>query len=110
VQPIFQAKLVNGVWGDPVVLIDLKYTRRAILFDIGDVTSLSTRILLRVSDVFVSHTHMDHFAGFDHLLRVCLGRMERGIRLKPASRLNLSRSQISNRSDYDPLALTAACV
>jgi ribonuclease Z len=73
-RPIFQATLVNGVWGDPGVCIDLKFRRRAILFDIGDVTALPTRVLLRVSDVFVSHTHMDHFAGFDHLLRVCLGR------------------------------------
>jgi hypothetical protein len=76
----FTATLVNGVWGDPGVYLDLKFQRRAILFDIGDVQSLSTRILLRVSDVFVSHTHMDHFAGFDHLLRVCLGR-DTGVRL-----------------------------
>lgn len=79
-RPIFHAKLVNGVWGDPGVCIDLKFERRAILFDIGDVTSLATRVLLRVSDVFVSHTHMDHFAGFDHLLRVCLGR-DTGVRM-----------------------------
>lgn len=79
-RPIFQARLVNGVWGDPGVCIDLKFQRRALLFDIGDVQSLSTRVLLRVSDVFVSHTHMDHFAGFDHLLRVCLGR-DTGVRL-----------------------------
>lgn len=79
-RPIFHAKLVNGVWGDPGVCIDLKFERRAILFDIGDVTALSTRVLLRVSDVFVSHTHMDHFAGFDHLLRVCLGR-DTGVRM-----------------------------
>jgi ribonuclease Z len=79
-RPIFTAKLVNGVWGDPGVCIDLKFSRRALLFDIGDITSLPTRVLLRISDVFVSHTHMDHFAGFDHLLRVCLGR-DTGVRL-----------------------------
>src|SRR4051812_41805164 len=79
-KPGFHALLVNGVWGDPGVCIDLKFQRRAVLFDIGDVTSLSTRVLLRVSDVFVSHTHMDHFAGFDHLLRVCLGR-DTGVRM-----------------------------
>jgi ribonuclease Z len=79
-RPIFRARLVNGVWGDPGVCIDLKFQRRALLFDIGDVQALSTRVLLRVSDVFVSHTHMDHFAGFDHLLRVCLGR-DTGVRM-----------------------------
>jgi ribonuclease Z len=73
-RPIFQAELVNPVFGDPGVYIDLKFEKRALLFDIGDISRLPTRKLLRISDVFVSHTHMDHFAGFDHLLRVCLGR------------------------------------
>lgn len=79
-RPIFDARLVNRTFGDPGVLVDLKFERRALLFDIGDVSVLPTRKLLRVSDVFVSHTHMDHFAGFDHLLRVCLGR-DTGVRL-----------------------------
>ena len=73
-RPIFQAELVNPVFGDPGVYIDLKFANRALLFDIGDISGLPPRKLLRISDVFVSHTHMDHFAGFDHLLRVCLGR------------------------------------
>lgn len=79
-RPIFDASLVNREFGDPGVFIDLKFERRAILFDIGDVSALPTRKLLRVSDIFVSHTHMDHFAGFDHLLRVCLGR-DTGVRV-----------------------------
>ena len=79
-RPSFQADLINGVFGDPGVYIDLKFQNRALLFDIGDVSDLPTRKLLRVSDIFVSHTHMDHFAGFDHLLRVCLGR-DWGVRL-----------------------------
>ena len=79
-RPIYQAELVNGVFGDPAIYIDLKFESRAVLFDIGDISGLSTRKLLRISDVFVSHTHMDHFAGFDHLLRVCLGR-DIGVRM-----------------------------
>jgi ribonuclease Z len=79
-RPTFHAELINGVFGDPGVYIDLMFERRAILFDIGDITALPTRKLLRVRDVFVSHTHMDHFCGFDHLVRVCLGR-DAGVRL-----------------------------
>jgi ribonuclease Z len=41
---------------------------------VGDVGKLAPRKILRLTDVFVSHAHMDHFAGLDRLVRVLLGR------------------------------------
>jgi ribonuclease Z len=71
---VFEPRLVNDPFGDPVLYVDFRDERRALLFDLGDITALPPRKLMRLSHVFVTHTHMDHFAGFDHLLRVVLGR------------------------------------
>jgi len=79
-KPFFQPQLVNDPFGDPVLHVDFLHDRRAVLFDLGDIQALPTKKILRISHVFVSHTHMDHFIGFDYLLRVCLGR-DRTIRL-----------------------------
>jgi ribonuclease Z len=72
----FDCRLVNDPFEDPALYVRLRYRRRALLFDLGTLESLATRELLQISDVFVSHTHIDHFIGFDHLLRCSLNRDE----------------------------------
>ena len=73
-KPLFHPQLVNDPFGDPALYVEFLFERRALLFDLGDIYRLAPRKVLRLSDIFVSHTHMDHFIGFDHLLRICLGR------------------------------------
>ena len=79
-RPLLHPNLVNGRYGDPAVYVETLFERRAILFDLGDITALSSRKVQRLEHVFVSHAHIDHFVGFDRLLRLLVGR-EKQIRL-----------------------------
>ncbi len=72
--PAFVPRLINGPFGDPGLYIQLRWEGRAVLFDLGHNDSFPAGDLCRVSHVCVSHCHMDHFIGFDRLLRVFLGR------------------------------------
>lgn len=72
--PVFHPSLVNSPFEDPCVYVDFLFNRRAILFDLGTLDRLPARKILRIGHVFVSHAHIDHFIGFDHLVRLFLGR------------------------------------
>jgi ribonuclease Z len=73
-RPSFHPRLVNGPFDDPGLLVPLIFARRSLLFDLGDLAALSPGDLLKISHIFVTHTHMDHFIGFDQVLRLFLGR------------------------------------
>ena len=67
------ATLMNGVFGDPLLHLRLGHQRRSLLFDLGEGSRLPARIAHQVTDVFISHAHMDHISGFLWLLRSRIG-------------------------------------
>ncbi|MGO9359125.1 MAG: ribonuclease Z [Xanthobacteraceae bacterium] len=73
-RPLLHPTLLNGRTGDPALYVEMLFEKRAIMFDLGDIAALSTRRILRLDHVFVTHAHVDHFFGFDRLLRVLVGR------------------------------------
>lgn len=73
-RPSLYPRLVNGPYDDPGLFIPFLFEKRAFMFDLGDICSLLPRDILKITHVFITHTHMDHFIGFDRLLRIFLGR------------------------------------
>ncbi len=71
-----EERLLNPPGDDPGVILRLVGLGRTLLFDLGE-HQLPTAELLEVSDLFVSHAHIDHFAGFDRLLRALIGHDRR---------------------------------
>jgi ribonuclease BN (tRNA processing enzyme) len=65
--------LINGVFGDPLLHIRLRHQRRSLLFDLGSGERLSARIAHQVTDVFITHAHLDHIGGFVWLMRSRIG-------------------------------------
>src|SRR5215813_4703001 len=69
-----RTRLLNGQTGDPALLVQLRWQGRALLIDLGRIDRTPAPILFPIEAVFVSHAHMDHFMGFDQLLRLFLAR------------------------------------
>lgn len=70
---VLNVRMLNGVFGDPVLHAQPQYSARGLLFDLGGGERLSARIAHQVSDVFITHAHLDHIAGFVSLLRSRIG-------------------------------------
>jgi ribonuclease Z len=79
-RPLFHPSLVNGRYGDPTVYVETLFEKRSLLLDLGEIALLSARRIRRIDQVFVSHAHIDHFVGFDHLLRLLVGH-EKSVQL-----------------------------
>jgi ribonuclease Z len=73
-RPLLHPNLVNGRSGDPALYVETLFETHAILFDLGDISALPPRKIQRLEHIFVSHTHVDHFIGFDRVLRLLIGR------------------------------------
>jgi ribonuclease Z len=73
-RPLISACLVNGSTGDPSLFVDYPGRDDAILFDAGENCSLDAERLGDLRAVFLSHHHVDHFIGFDRIVRANLDR------------------------------------
>jgi ribonuclease Z len=73
-EPIFHHRLLNSSFEDPCLFVRILRERRSMLFDVGDIGKLSPSEIYRITDLFVTHTHIDHFIGFDTVLRAVLRR------------------------------------
>jgi ribonuclease Z len=107
-RPLLHPSLVNGRYGDPALYVEMLFEKRALLFDLGDITFLPPRKIHRLDHVFVSHAHIDHFVGFDILLRVLVGR-EKTVHLfgpsgfidRVAHKLQAYQWNLADRFQYD---------
>lgn len=93
-RPLFYPILINGRFGDPALFVGAQFERRAILFDLGDLAALPARNIRRIEHVFVSHAHIDHFIGFDLLLRMLVGREARVNLYGPAGFIDRVRHKL----------------
>lgn len=75
-RPSFLPRLVNGPLFDPVLYVRFLNAGKALMMDCGHFRGLANRELLALQAVCISHTHMDHFMGFDQVLRTILHRSE----------------------------------
>lgn len=90
----FELTLPNGSSGDSLLLVRLPLEGRTVAFDAGDARRVRQDDVLRMDHLMVTHCHVDHFVGFDALVRPRVCREEQlavhgpeGFRSRVAARL-----------------------
>lgn len=73
-KPSFHHRLINKQFDDPCLYVRMMRESRAFLFDAGFLGNLKPGDIQKITNVFVTHMHIDHFIGFDTLLRALLRR------------------------------------
>lgn len=68
----FQLTPAGGPFDDPALLVTPNNWRESLLLDCGTLHTVGNKALMRVKWVFLTHLHIDHLIGFDHLLRIRL--------------------------------------
>ncbi|HWP49966.1 MAG TPA: MBL fold metallo-hydrolase [Candidatus Limnocylindrales bacterium] len=68
---IITSSLGGGKQGDPSLYVDLVDKKMGLLFDCG-FNNFTVAQIKKIAFIFVSHTHVDHFIGFDIILRMSL--------------------------------------
>lgn len=58
-----------GLFDDPLLLVRVRPSGRALLFDCGKMHHLAKRVYTSIDAIFISHAHMDHFMGMDSVVR-----------------------------------------
>lgn len=75
-----EGSLLNGQTGDAGLVVRVEGRKGLVLFDCGENRHVPYGDLVSVTDLFLSHAHIDHVIGFDHLMRVNLA-LDRTIRV-----------------------------
>jgi len=70
----FHVEIVNKPFEDPVLFVKGIHLKKAMLFDLGSIESLDVTKINDITEIFVTHMHIDHFIGFDTALRILLKR------------------------------------
>ncbi|MDQ7055553.1 MAG: hypothetical protein Q9M89_03330 [Persephonella sp.] len=73
-KPRLKHYLINDKHEDPGIVIEIDSLGEYLLFDVGNIKRLDRHLIKKINRIFISHTHMDHFIGFDNLLRNKLGK------------------------------------